>query len=93
MAGLEPSDTRIKSPVLHQLSYMSIWLRIEVLTLFQRCQRPLHYLYANPQCGTGDGIRTRKFDVIAPTDFKSVFCTNSNTPAYGGIDRSRTCGL
>ena len=39
-------------------------------------------------CGTGDGIRTRKFDVIAPTDFKSVFCSSSNTPAYGcgGLD-------
>ena len=33
-------------------------------------------------CGSGDGSRTRKLDAIAPTDFKSVFCTNSNTPAY-----------
>ena len=36
-------------------------------------------------CGTGNGIRTRKIDVIAPTDFKSVFCTNSNIPAYGCV--------
>ena len=42
------------------------------------------------EIGTGDGSRTRKLDVIAPTDFKSVFCANSNTPAYGGSARFRT---
>ena len=44
-------------------------------------------------CGTGDGIRTRKFDVIAPTDFKSVFCSSSNTPACGCEHTIRTSSL